>query len=198
MNLIFLRTAIRKLYGVLIDDLLYDSDIHNNIHNDIHIGIRTESTLSSDSSSYSDLSEDDSYILFLKKKNDLQAALIMKNRLCFVVMDESDTCYVLYYPGTVTAETNHCLGACLCQLARGIEIVAQRYDVVDAFAYLRFPEGFLLEFGTTDWIMRLDNERVLFNEKTLIERCRSSLSCYSVLPKSAYLKRTLVFNCNCN
>lgn len=197
MNLIFLCTELKRLYNVIVDELLYDSEMERlvagncaqpfpNDDSDTRTDTSTDSVLSDDS-----ISSDDTYSQIFRHKSEFQSVLFMKRSLCFLIIDIYDNCYGIYYPGTIDRELNCCLNVSLFSLSRGIEIAVRKYNVVSAFGYISFSRNdYLLEMGAKNWLLRLYTDRIIFNENQRV------LESYNkTIMKSASLKQILVFNC---
>lgn len=181
MNFIFLCTELKRLYNVVICELLYDSVIDSELD-------KSDSTTDPVSS---DDSSEDIYTEFTKRKNAVHSVVFMKRSLCFVIIDEADNCYGIYYPGTINGELNHCIDMSLFSLSKGIEVDVRKYTTVDAFGYIRFSmDSYLIELGSKNWLLRLYNDRIEFNKNQTV------LNCYNrTIMRSSKLKQLLIFNC---
>lgn len=186
MNLIFICTELKRLYNVVLGELLYNSVVEG-----ISFSESTTDGTTSDGTTSEGSSEDDVYMELLKRKNEIQSVVFMKNSLCFIIIDISDNCYGIYYPGSINSELNHCINSSIFSLAKGIEVNVKKYYPLDAFAYIRFSnDDYLMEFGSKNWLLRLYNDRIEFNNDQKV------LSCYNrTIMKSSKIKQILIFNC---
>ena len=186
MNLIFICTALKRMYNMVIRELLYDSELEKVVHDH-------SSTIPSDDSEFisSDDSSDDNYTQVFRRKNVIQNAVFMKRSVCFIIIDELDNCYGIYYPGTIDRELNCCIGVSIFSLTKGIEIDMRKYYPTSAFNYLSFSNtSYLMELGSKTWLLRIYKDHVVFNEN------QNVLDTYNhTLMKSARLKRLMALNC---
>lgn len=191
MNLIFICTALKQMYNVVVRELLYDSELEKNVHSQCaESGAHGE--ISDSFPSDDSISSDDNYMQVFRRKNVIQAAVFMKKSLCFIIIDELDNCYGIYYPGIVDRELNCCVNVSLFSLTKGIEIDMRKYRTTSVFSYISFTsDGWLMEMGAKTWLLRIYDDRIVFNDN------QNVLETYNhTLMKSARIKQLIVLNCS--
>lgn len=179
MNLVFIATYIKRLYNILIDELLYDSCI-TKLNNDYE-----------SDNEFSDFSsEDNMYIELLTQKNDMEISLYGKNNLLFIIMDENYNSYGMYFPGTIIGNDNISANVSFFTLTKGIEVYQKRYDTINFFTNLIFSNDYLIKVGEDDWLFKLYKDHIIFNSKqNLLKNYNSDIM------KDSKILKVLVFKC---
>lgn len=185
MNLVFISTYIKKLYNLILDELLFDNEIDLK-NNDYSI---SENELDSSFSS-----EDDLYLNLLIKKNNLENLLYGKNNLCFIFIDENNNCYGMYYPGYIIGKEIYSTDVSFFILSKGIEIIEKKYNSLEFFTELKFSKNkYLLKVGNKNWLFKLYNNYIEFNynQKLLLDYNKNIM-------KTSKIIKILVFKCKFN
>ena len=191
MNFIFFSTYIKRLYNLNIEEVLYDSEIQSFIK---VISDTSSSGLSEDLSSLSSVDEENDYCYnYFIKKNVLEESLFGKNHLCFIINDENNSYYGMYFPGYVTGNDSISMNVSFFILTKGIEVNEIKYDSRHAFTSLFFSmDDYLLKVGEADtWLFKLYNDRIKFN-------CNQNvLSNFNkTVMKTSKIKKFFVFKLN--
>lgn len=182
MNLVFIATYIKKLYNLIIDELLYDSDITR---------LNEESNTDNEFSDYS--SEDNIYINLLIQKNDLEISLYGKDNLCFIIMDEYYNTYGMYYPGLINGNENFSPNVSFFILSKGIEVYQKRYDSNNFFTNIKFSNDYLIKVGENHWLFKLYKDHIIFNfNQNLLNNYNTDIM------KDSKILKILVFKCKFN
>jgi len=189
MNFVFICTYIKRLYNVLIDNVIYDSDYDYNYDNEPYGS--SDLIEQSNSSDYSsDISSDDLYMDFFSKKNKIEREVYLKKNICFVIIDEFNNSYGIYYPGIIDKKKNYSIGVSFFIFTKGIELVMNKYDFKSAFTYIDFSDESFIKIGSTNWLFKIYDNRIEFNKN------QKAINYYNWdIMKNCKIKKLSIFQC---
>lgn len=201
LNNVVITNSLNTLYGLIIKDLIYDSDININFFND-----KSYSNSQSQSQSYSSSEENDDYLYFnlLKSKNELEQLCFGKSQIIFLLTDNDNNTFGFYFPEKITNKENYCLELSLFLMTKGIEIINEKYFMNGIFNYLKFEKNsndLLSIYQNKDntngkdqmlfKISKSDNKfKFTFNDKQ-----KSIISYNRSIIKTKEIKRLTIYKC---
>lgn len=198
LNEVVISSCINKLYGIKIDELIYDSDIDNKV---VWMNTATDDTTcdtscdSCDVVDYSDYSsEDEYYVNVFRKKHGLENQCFGKRNILLITIDDRNNAYGCYFPDRIDSYENYCTDMSLFTITRGIEIVECKYAFDGIMNCISFPKDCLYCIGEESrWLYKITNRMGLEiewndNQKMITTYDRAVM-------RSSKLRRVIVYAC---
>lgn len=209
LNEIVISSCINKLYGIKLNELLYDSEIdryqfdshssctdsHDNIFDSVCDTICDTVCDSCDTScdSFDLPSDDDYYSNLFKKKNCIESQCFGKKNLIFITIDNHNNTYGCFFPERIDSDENYSMYMSLFTITKGIEIIEKKYEFVDIMNCISFPKDCLYCIGEgNQWVYKVVNDgclQIVWNDKQKL------ITCYNrTIMKTSPLKRIVVYS----